>query len=83
MKLGLKLKILLALVGILALTTTLHAALASYFTNRQNEASAFRDLDRGLIEWQHDLDALRQGLGHVAIEAVNDSVALNLLDDLV
>ena len=52
MKFGIKQKILLVLIGVLALTTGLAALFASYFTNRQNEQTAFAELERDLLTWQ-------------------------------
>ncbi len=83
MRLGIKRKILLVLVGSLALTTALHALLASYFTNRQNEASAFSLLDLDLQGWQNDLQDLTVQLRGAAIAAVSDRVVLNQLSELI
>ncbi len=83
MRLGIKRKILLVLVGSLALTSALHALLASYFTNRQNEASAFSLLDLDLQGWQIDLQDLTLQLRKAAIAAVSDRVVLDQLSELV
>jgi hypothetical protein len=37
--------------GVLALSTTLNALLASFFTNRQNEEAAFAGLRNDLLAW--------------------------------
>jgi PAS domain S-box-containing protein len=83
MKFGIKQKILLVLIGVLALTTGLDALLASYFTNRQNERTAFADLQRDLLTWQNDLQASTIRLREVALDAVGDAVILNQLAELV
>jgi PAS domain S-box-containing protein len=83
MNFGIKQKILLVLVGVLMLATALDALLASYYTNRQNEESAFAALNRDLVTWQHDLDALTQRLHGVALSAGGDQVLLNQLAELV
>jgi PAS domain S-box-containing protein len=83
MKFGIKQKILLVFIGALALTTGLTALLASYFTNRQNEQTAFADLERDLLTWQNDLQASTIRLREVALDAVGDVVILNQLAELV
>jgi PAS domain S-box-containing protein len=83
MKFGIKQKILLVLIGVLALTTGLAALLASYFTNLQNEQTAFADLERDLLTWQNDLHASTIRLREVALDAVGDPVILNQLAELV
>jgi PAS domain S-box-containing protein len=83
MNFGIKQKILLVLVGVLMLITTLDALLTSYYTNRQNEESAFAALNRDLLTWQHDLEALTQRLHGVALSAGGDQVLLNQLAELV
>lgn len=83
MKFGIKQKILLVLIGVLALTTGFDALLASYFTNRQNEQTAFADLKRDLLTWQNDLQASTIRLREVALDAVGDAVILNQLAELV
>ena len=54
---GIREKMLLVMGGVLAFTIALVAGLASYYTNRQNEAAAFADLGNDLLAWQGDLDA--------------------------
>jgi PAS domain S-box-containing protein len=48
---------LLVVGGVLAVTIALVASLASYYTDRQNQAGAFGDLAEDLLAWQGDLDA--------------------------
>src|SRR5690348_5658429 len=72
MKFGIKQKILLVMVGVLALSTGLNAMLASFFTNRQNEDAAFASLRNDLLAWQSDLNAMTQQLRGVALATVGD-----------
>ena len=83
MSFGVKQKILLVLVGVLALTTALHALLASYYTNQQNQEAAFVTLNRDLLAWQNDLQALTTRLQRVALSAGGDPVLLTQLAELV
>jgi len=83
MNFGIKQKILLVLVGVLALATALNAGLASYYTNRQNQESAFSALNRDLLTWQNDLQALTQHLQHTALSTSADNVLLNQLAELI
>ena len=83
MKPGIQRKILLVLLGVLALTTALNALLASYFSNRQNEESAFAALDRDLDSWQDDLQQLTLRLREVALGAAADPALSNQLADLL
>ena len=83
MKLGLKPKILLTVVGILALTTTLQGGLASFVTGRQNEQATFANLSRELIEWEHDLQSMRQRLNRIALSSLRDATTLNQLAELL
>ncbi|WP_140635851.1 response regulator [Methylibium rhizosphaerae] len=80
---GIQRKILLVLIGVLALTTALYALLASYSTNRQNEESAFAALDRDLNSWQDELQDLTLRLREVALGAAGDPTLSNQLADLV
>jgi len=82
MKFGIKQKILLVLVGVLALSTALNALLASFFTNRQNEQAAFAGLSNDLQAWQIDLHAMTQQLKGVALATVGDAAILNQLGEL-
>ncbi len=83
MKLGIKRRILLVLIGSLAITSALHALLASYFTNRQNQASAFALLDLDLLAWQNELEDLTLSLRQAALATVGDRVVLNHLAEQV
>src|SRR4051812_25122997 len=83
MKLGIKQKILLVLVGVLALSTALNALLASFFTNRQNEEAAFASLGKDLQAWQGDLHAMTGQLRGVALATVGDVAILNQLGELM
>lgn len=82
MNFGLKRKIVLVLVSVLALSATVDALLASYYTNRQNEESAFAGLGRELRAWQNDLQTLIGQLRKVATAAVGDVIVLNQLAEL-
>ncbi len=82
MKMGIKTKILLVLAGSLILTTALHVALASYFTDRQNQEAAFAALDRDLLGWQNELQDLTLQLRDSALATVSDSVVLDQLAEL-
>ena len=81
--LGIKRKVLLVLVGVLLLTTSLDALLASYFTNRQNQESAFVALHRSLGAWHDDLQAMTRRLKGAALSTVGDTVVLNQLTELI
>ena len=83
MNFGIKQKVLLVLVGVLALTTALNAGLASFYTNQQNQESAFAALSRDLLTWQNDLQALTQHLKHTALSTSADTVLLNQLAELL
>ena len=80
---GIQRKILLVLIGVLALTTALNALLASYSTNRQNKESAFTALDRDLNYWQDELQSLTLRLREVALGAAGDPTLSNQLADLI
>jgi PAS domain S-box-containing protein len=80
---GIKKKVLLVLVGMLALTTALNAGLSSYYTNRQNETSAFAALHRDLLAWQNDLQVLTRRLKRAALSASGDPLMLSQLTELV
>ncbi len=82
MKLGIKQKILLVLAGVLALSTTLDALLASYYTRQQNQESAFAGLGRDLLAWQGDLQATTASMRTVAAAAVADLIVLKQLAEL-
>ena len=80
---GLKPKILLMLVGVLALTTILDAALAWYFTNVQNQRDAYDVLRHDLRYWEDDLQGLTRRWQSTAIDAMNEERASNELAGLV
>ncbi|MBC7861204.1 MAG: hypothetical protein H7Z39_20990, partial [Burkholderiaceae bacterium] len=82
LSLGIKRKILLMLVSVLALSTVIDASLASYYTNRQNQESAFAGLRRDLLAWQSDLQALTLQLKKIALDVVGDVMVLNQLAEL-
>jgi PAS domain S-box-containing protein len=82
-KLGIKRKVLLVLVGVLVLTTALHALLASYFTNRQNQETAFVGLNRSLRAWHDDLQTTTSRLLGAALSTAGDTIVLNQLDELL
>jgi PAS domain S-box-containing protein len=83
MRFGIKQKILLVLVGGLALITALYAGLASYYTNQQNQESAFTALSRDLLAWQNDLQALTAQLQRTALSASGDVELHNRLKQLI
>jgi PAS domain S-box-containing protein len=83
MELGIRRKILLVLVAALALTTALHALLAWYFTDRQNQEAAFALLDRDLLAWQNDLHDSTLQLKDRALITVSDAGVRNQLAELV
>jgi len=82
LSLGLKRKILLMLVSVLALSTVIDASLASYYTNRQNQESAYAGLGRDLQAWRNDLQTLTLQLKKVALGVVGDVMVLNQLAEL-
>ncbi|HJV60386.1 MAG TPA: ATP-binding protein [Albitalea sp.] len=83
MKFGIKQKILLVLVGVVALSTGLNALLASFFTNRQNEDAAFSSLRNDLLAWQSDLQTMTLQSRSVAVATVGDAAILNHLGELL
>ncbi len=83
MNFGIKKKVLVVLIGVLALTTALNAGLSSYYTNQQNQESAFAALSRDLLTWQNDLQALTQHLKRTALSTGGDTVLLNQLAELL
>lgn len=80
---GIKQKILLVLIGVLALTTVLDALLASYFTNRQNQESAFTNLTNELEAWQSELQSMTLELRSAALTTVGDTAVLSQLSELL
>ncbi|HJV67536.1 ATP-binding protein [Ideonella sp.] len=83
MKVGIRQRIVLVLVGVLSLSTALNALVASYFTNQQNEQAAFAGLRNDLLGWQADLQALTRQLQGVAIATVGDVTTLDQLAELM
>jgi hypothetical protein len=71
------------LVGVLALSSALDALLASYYTNRQNQESAFKDLNRELLTWQDDLQATTVRPREAALAEGGDTMVLYQLADVV
>jgi len=82
-RVGIRQKIVLVLVGVLALSTALNALVASYFTNRQNEETAFTGLRNDLLGWQTDLQGMTRQLRNVAIATVGDVAILDQLNELM
>jgi PAS domain S-box-containing protein len=80
---GIKRKVLLVLVGVLSLTTALDALLASYFTNQQNQDTAFVALNRSLRAWHDDLQSTTRRLLGAALSTAGDTNVLNQLDELI
>jgi PAS domain S-box-containing protein len=80
---GIKQKILLVLIGVLALSTGLNALLASFFTNQQNESAAFAGLKTDLLAWQSDLNTTTEHLRGVALATVGDAAIRNQLTELI
>ena len=80
---GIKRKVLLVLVGVLSLTTALDALLASYFTDRQNQDTAFVALNRSLRAWHDDLQSTTRRLLGAALSTAGDTNVLNQLDELI
>jgi len=83
MRVGIKQKILLVLVGVLVLSTTVNALVASYFTDRQNEDAAFAGLSNDLQAWQTDWQAMVQQLRAVAIGTVGEVAILDQFSELL
>jgi PAS domain S-box-containing protein len=67
------------LVGVLLLTTGFEAALASYYTNRQNQHSAFVSLGTDLFAWRGELQTTTRRLRDVAVATMGDAAVLNQL----
>ena len=80
---GIQKKILGVLIGVLLLTTGLEAILASYYTNRQNQHSAFVNLSNQLFAWQSALQAMTQRLADVAVATQGDAAVLNQLAQIM
>jgi PAS domain S-box-containing protein len=80
---GIREKMLLVIGGVLAFTIALVAGLASYYTNRQNEAAAFADLGNDLLAWQGDLDASTAQTRKAALAIAGDEGVLEQLTELL
>ena len=80
---GILQKILGVLLVVLLLTTGLEAILASYYTNRQNQHSAFVNLGNELFAWAGSLQAMTQRLEDVAIATMGDAAVLNQLSQIM
>lgn len=79
MRFGIKQKILLVLVGMLAFTIGLIALAASYYTDRQNEEAAFATLGNDLLAWRDDLQSSATQLRKAALAVVDDELTLTQL----
>ena len=80
---GIRKKILGVLIGVLLLTTGLEAILASYYTNRQDQQSAFVSLTNELFAWAGALQALTLRLEDVAVATMGDAAVLNQLAQIM
>ena len=80
---GIQNKILGVLIGVLLLTTGLEAILASYYTDRQNQHSAFVSLGNQLFAWQSALQTMTQRLRDVAVATMSDAAVLNQLAQIM
>ena len=80
---GLRKKILAVLIGVLLLTTGLEAILASYYTNRQNQHSAFANLNNELFAWADTLRSMTRRLTEVASATMGDAAVLNQLAQIM
>ncbi len=83
MRFGIKQKIMFVLISVLAFSSALYALLASYYTNQQNQETAYAALDRDLLAWRNDLQAQTLRLQRVALSSSRDPVLLNQLAALV
>jgi signal transduction histidine kinase/DNA-binding NarL/FixJ family response regulator len=83
MRVGIKQKMLLLLIALLAITITSLALLAAYSIDRQNESAAFTELDRDLRAWHRDLEQSVFHLRDVALKEVADPPAMDLLSQLL
>jgi PAS domain S-box-containing protein len=83
MKVSIRTRLVIVLVGVLGLSTALNALVASYFTDRQNEDAAFAALRNDLLGWQTDLQALAWQLRGVGTATVGDVVILDQLGELM
>lgn len=80
---GIKQKMLLLLIALLAVTITSLALLAAYTIDRQNESAAFAELDRDLGTWRLDLEKSVVHLRSVALTEIGDPADMDLLSQLL
>ena len=80
---GIKQKLLLVLIAVLAFTITLVAMLASYYTDRQNEEAATASIGKDLLAWQEDLQARTEQLRKAALAVAGDEWVLNHLAEVL
>ena len=83
LRFGIKQKLLLVLIAVLAFTITLVAMLASYYTDRQNEEAATADIGNDLLAWQEDLQARTEQLRKAALAVAGDEWVLNHLAEVL
>jgi len=83
MRFGIKQKILLVLVGMLAFTIGLVALAASYYTDQQNEEAAFAALGSDLLAWRDDLQSSATQLRKAALAVVEDELVLDQLAEML
>src|SRR5262245_16682386 len=83
MRFGIKQKILLVLIGLLAFTIGLIALLASSYTNRQGEEAAFAALGNDLIAWQADLQSAAAQIRQGALAVVGEAWVSRQLAELL
>ena len=83
LRFGIKQKLLLVLIAVLAFTITLVAMLASYYTERQNEEAALADIGNDLLAWQEDLQARTEQLRKAALAVAGDEWVLNHLAEVL
>jgi PAS domain S-box-containing protein len=83
LRFGIKQKLLLVLIAVLAFTITLVAMLASYYTDRQNEEAASASIGKDLLAWQEDLQARTEQLRKAALAVAGDEWVLNHLAEVL
>jgi PAS domain S-box-containing protein len=83
MRVGIRQKIVLVLVGVLIFSTTLNALVASFVTDRQNEDAAYADLKYDLLAWEADWQAMIRHLRSAAIVTVSDVAIIDQLGELM
>jgi signal transduction histidine kinase/ActR/RegA family two-component response regulator len=80
---GIKQKMLLLLIALLAVTIASLALLAAYTIDQQNESAAFAELDRDLGTWRLDLEKSVVRLRSVALAEIGDPADMDLLSQLL